>query len=144
MIRQTRRLGLWRPALPALLVLGLWLPAAAAQALPAALLFRNQCGAPVVVQAVSVFRGVVHRGRPFLLVHGAATPPIVLPGDKIVTVYDAKVPNRILFQGPFAPPARDLYFDIVPDRVPGRLTLLDRTPHPPPPRRPAPGAGRGR
>ncbi len=64
------------------------------------LTFRNECDAAVVVQLASVHRGVFCRDRPYLLRPGdATTPGIVLPGDKVITVYDAKVPNRVLYQG---------------------------------------------
>jgi hypothetical protein len=129
MIRKARSLGLLRPSLPALLILCGLAPEVSAQALH----FRNQCPAPVVVQVSFISRGVFRRDRPHLLNFGDRTPPINLPGDKIVTVYDAKVPNRVLFQG--APPAaaNDQYFDIVPGPLPGRVQMVDKTP--PPPRR---------
>jgi hypothetical protein len=128
MIRKPCSLGLIRPCLPALLILCILPADAPAQALH----FRNECPAPVVIQASFISRGVFRRDRPYLLKLGDATPPIKLPGDKIITVYDAKVPNRILFQGaaPVAP--TDLYFGItVNARMPGRVLMQPR----PPPRR---------
>lgn len=59
---------------------------------------RNDCGCPIIVQAVSVCRGVFHRDRPYLLPPGAATPRITLPGDKLLTISDARLPTRVLFQ----------------------------------------------
>src|SRR5205823_13152521 len=94
MIRH-RSLGRLCPCLAAVLACGLLPGAAGAEALA----FRNECKAPVVVQAVSVFRGRVFRDKPYLLNRGHVTPNIVLPGDKVITVYDAKVPNRELFKG---------------------------------------------
>lgn len=64
-----------------------------------AITVRNEAGAPVVVQAACVIRGRVVRDRPRLLNPGDTSPPIVLPGDKIVTAYDGRVPTRVLFQG---------------------------------------------
>src|SRR5438309_11414812 len=55
------------------------------------LVFRNECKAPVVVQAASVVRGVLRRDRPYLLNYRDTTPDIVMPGNKLITVYDAKV-----------------------------------------------------
>jgi hypothetical protein len=102
------------------------------------LVFRNECGAPVVVQAVSVFRGRVFRDRPYLLNPGDATPAVAIPGDKIITVYDAKVPNRILFRDAIPGGRADLHFGILPDAVPGRARIeLRRPPAPPTPPMPA-------
>jgi hypothetical protein len=122
MIRQTRSLGFLRPCLPAVLIV-CCLPAAASAEV---LAFRNECKAPVVVQAVSTFRGRVFRDRPYMLNTGDATPGIALPGDKLLTIYDAKVPNRIIFQGAIpASPVNALY-GIVPDLVPGRVRIEPR------------------
>jgi hypothetical protein len=92
---------------------------AAAQALQ----FRNECNAPVVVQAVSVFRGVLRRDRPYLLKPGDVTPGILLPGDKVITVYDAKVPTRVLFQGTVPGGAGDMHFSILPNGPRVRVQL---------------------
>jgi len=80
------------------------------------LVFRNDCKAPVVVQVVSVFRGVFRRDRPYLLHPGDITKPgVALIGDKVITIYDAKVPNRILYQGAVPSSSLDRHFSIVPD-----------------------------
>jgi hypothetical protein len=95
------------------------------------LVFRNDCTAPVVVQAVVVFRGTIRRDKPYLLNPGDMTPAIALPGDKVITVYEARVPNRILFQGAIAAGRKDLFFGVVPDALPGRVRLdLRRMPPP--------------
>jgi hypothetical protein len=90
------------------------------------LAFRNECKAPVVVQAVSVFRGRVFRDKPYLLNPGDATPGIVLPGDKVITVYDAKVPNRVLFQGALSASPVDQRYGIVPDSPPPKVRMEPR------------------
>jgi hypothetical protein len=127
MVRQPRSLGLLRPCLPAVLIVGL-LPAAA---FPETFVFRNECGAPVVVQAVSVFRGRVFRGRPSLLNPTDVSPGVNLPGDKLITVYDARIPNRILFRGAVPAGAADVFFGVVPDVVPGRVRVETRRVLPP-------------
>jgi hypothetical protein len=92
------------------------------------LYFRNECKYPVVVQGVSIVRGVLRRDRPYMLKPGDSTPGIMLPGDKIITVYDAKVPNRVLFQGAISAGAKDQYFGIVPDKMPPRVRMERRQP----------------
>jgi hypothetical protein len=116
-----RSLGRLRACLPAVLVC--LLPGGAAAE---ALAFRNECKAPVVVQAVSVFRGRVFRDKPYLLNPGDTSPNIVLPGDKVITVYDAKVPNRVLFQGALPASPVDQRYGIVPDVPPPKVRMEPR------------------
>ncbi len=128
MIRQPRSLGLLRPCLLAVPIVCL-LPAAAFSETFA---FRNECNAPVVVQAVSVFRGRIFRDRPYLLNPADATPGATLPGDKLITVYDARIPNRILFRGFIPAGPGNTLFGVVPDTIPGRVRLDIRRVVPPP------------
>ncbi|HZY85584.1 MAG TPA: hypothetical protein VFE78_12190 [Gemmataceae bacterium] len=114
-------LGRLRPCLTAVVVC--LLPGTAGAE---ALAFRNECKAPVVVQAVSVFRGRVFRDKPYLLKTGDTTPDIVLPGDKVITVYDAKVPNRVLFQGALPASPNNQAFGIVPDVPPPKVRVEPR------------------
>jgi hypothetical protein len=62
------------------------------------LVVRNETPAPLVVQATGVVKGVVVRDRPYLLAAGDLTPPVRIPANVMVTVYDARVPNRVLGQ----------------------------------------------
>lgn len=97
--------------LAVLLIGGLATPASAET-----LVFRNECKAPVVVQVVSVFHGVFRRDRPYLLHPGDITKPgVALTGDKVITIHDAKVPNRVLYQGAVPSSSLDRHFRIVPD-----------------------------
>jgi hypothetical protein len=90
------------------------------------LVFRNECKAPLVVQVVSVFRGVFRRDRPYLLHSGDTTKPgVMLIGDKVITILDAKVPNRILYQGTLSASSLDQYIRILPADPP-RVRLLPR------------------
>ncbi|HVS39345.1 MAG TPA: hypothetical protein VMS17_27555 [Gemmataceae bacterium] len=63
------------------------------------LLFRNETNGPIIIQAACVVRGVLRRDRPYLLKPGDATPAIVLPGNKLITIYDGLNTNRVIFQG---------------------------------------------
>jgi hypothetical protein len=63
------------------------------------LLFHNETNSPIIVQAACVVRGVLRRDRPYLLKPGDATPPIVLPGNKLITIYDGLNTNHVIFQG---------------------------------------------
>jgi len=121
MIRH-RSLGPICRCLAAVLACGLLPVAAAAEALA----FRNECKVPVVVQAVSVFRGRVFRDKPYLLNTGDITPNIVLPGDKVITVYDAKVPNRELFKGALPASPVNQAYGIVPDTPPPKVRMEPR------------------
>jgi hypothetical protein len=125
MISHRCGLGCLRPRLLAVLVLCLLPGAGPAESL----YFQNKCDAPVVLQATSVFRGAVWRGRPCLLKPGDTTPAIAMPGNKIITVLDPKVPNRVLFQGAIPAGVMDLRFNIVPDLPPPRVRM-QRTPPP--------------
>jgi hypothetical protein len=79
------------------------------------LVFRNDCNVPIVVQAASVSRGIFVRGRPHLLRPGDESPGIVLPGEKVITIYDGEVPNRLLFQKALPASSLDWKFRILPD-----------------------------
>jgi hypothetical protein len=119
MNRQLRSLGWFRPCLLAVLLACFWPAEAPAQGLR----FTNHCTAPVVVQAVCIVPGGVRRDRPYLLKPGEHTPPLLLPGDKIITVYDARVPNRVLFQGALPAGAGGMHFAVLPHVLPGRVRM---------------------
>jgi hypothetical protein len=112
MVSSNRRNTMVGSALLAVLVAGL-LPAATARA--ESLLFRNDTNAPIVVQASCVVRGVVKRDRPHTLNPGDSTPAVQLPGNKVITVYDAKNPNVVIYQGAVAGGVVDQAFGIGPD-----------------------------
>jgi hypothetical protein len=89
------------------------------------LLLRNETQAPVVVQAAAVVGGVLQRGRPMLVLPGDVTPPIVVAGNKIITIYDAKMPNRVVGQGVVPAGPTDQLFGIVLDG-PTRVRIQPR------------------
>ena len=99
MTRRLNNLGKIGAGLFAVLLVGL-LPAGARAGAPVEeLLFRNETNGPIIVQGACVVRGVLRRDRPYLLRVGDTTPPIVLPGNKVITIYDGLNTNHVVFQG---------------------------------------------
>lgn len=89
------------------------------------LVLRNDTQAAVVVHPMSVSAGVVRRARPILLNPKAMTlPAIMLPGDRIITIYDASVPTRILFKGTLPASSTNRAYAIQPDLPAPRVTLV--------------------
>jgi hypothetical protein len=89
--------------------------------------FHNETTAPILIQCSSVDRsGKLMRDRPYLLNVGDKTPEIVLPGNKIITISEAKVPNRMLFQGVIPASVDDQAFNILLDGP--RLKVEKRKP----------------
>lgn len=85
-------------------------------------LIRNDVPIPVVVQATCIFQGKVQQDRPHKLLPKAVTPPLMLAGSKVITVYDASNPTRILYRGKFPPSLLNLKLRITYDPL-GRITL---------------------
>ncbi len=88
-----------------------------------ALRFRNDTPAPVIIQGACVVRGALVRDRPHLVHPDEKSPPVVLPGGKVITIYDAKVPNRVLYQGVIPAGVDDQLFSIQPDPTGARVKL---------------------
>jgi len=86
-------------------------------------LIRNDCAVPIVIQAGSVVRGVLRRDPPCALKPGDITPGIMLPGNKIITIYDARTPNRILFRGIIPAADDDHKYVVVTDGLRIKLDL---------------------
>jgi hypothetical protein len=76
---------------------------------------KNETTTAVVVQAACVVRGALVRDRPYLLNANEKSPAINLPGNKVITIYDAKVPTRVLFQGVVPATADDQVYTIQAD-----------------------------
>ena len=55
----------------------------------------------------------------------------MLPGNKLITVYDGANPNKVIFQGTIAGGPADQAFSVVPDPLSG-TTKLDVRPPPGP------------
>jgi hypothetical protein len=91
------------------------------------LTFRNDTNAPVVIQGSYVVRGMVRRDTPQLVQPGASVP-VALPGNKLITVYDAKLPSRTLFQDTIQASTNDQSFSIKDDTAPGKVKMELRNP----------------
>jgi hypothetical protein len=86
------------------------------------LLIRNETDVPLTVQAACVIDGMVRPQRPVLLQPGGVTR-VSLPGNKLVNVYDSRLPNRSLFQGTVEASKQDQAFAIVADGPSGKVKL---------------------
>jgi hypothetical protein len=92
------------------------------QALAETIIFTNDTKATVVVQVATVIRGAVRRGTPTTLGPGEKMRVTVL-GNKLINIYDARMPNRVLFQGTISASPDDCHYAIKhPD---ARLPKLD-------------------
>jgi hypothetical protein len=96
--------------LTALLVLGA-LPAAARAEI---LWFRNDTDSPIIIQGACLIRGKPVTSRPIVLQPGDKAR-IGLPGDKLITIRDAKAPNPLLHKETVKAGLADLYILISPD-----------------------------
>jgi hypothetical protein len=85
--------------------------------------FRNDTPATIVVQVTSVVRGTVMRERPATLSPNDVSRTD-LPGNKIITISDARKPTNVLYQGAISSSNEDLYLLIKVDPLlPNRLKL---------------------
>jgi hypothetical protein len=91
--------------------------------------FQNQTPVPVVIQLSCVVGGKLQRDRPHLLNPSDKSPAVSLPGNKLLTIYEAKVPNRMLFQSVIPGGADDQSFSIQVDGT--RLKLEKQRPKKP-------------
>jgi hypothetical protein len=123
MISLLRSLGLTRPCLAVLLIV-CFAPKASAESLR----FYNETSGPLVVQTSYILQGTVRQGPRLPLAPSDKTPPIVLPGNKIVTIYDPRMPTRPVFQGTIPAGTDDLSFNIVPDAPAPRVKIEPRRP----------------
>jgi hypothetical protein len=93
------------------------------------LVFRNDTNAPLVIQGACVVRGQLRTDQPIMIAPGAVAR-INLPGNKLVTVYHARLPNRPLYQNTIAGGNDDLYYSIQPDVLPARVKVEQTKPFP--------------
>jgi hypothetical protein len=75
------------------------------------LAFRNDTNSPLVIQGASVVKGQLRADQPVMIPPGAAAR-INLPGNKLVTIYHARLPNRPLYQSTIQGGSDDQYFSI--------------------------------
>jgi hypothetical protein len=122
MFRKALQSGWFRPLLVGLAVLLLASAGRAEQ-----VFCKNETKGGVVVQAACVVQGKLQRDRPYLISSGDSTPGIQLPGNKIITVYDAKTPSRVLIQVTIQSSNDDQYYSVIQDAN-GNVKLDRRTP----------------
>ena len=103
--------------------------------LPAALCaetitIQNTANVPIVIQASSIVGKQVNRAAPAMLNPNDSTPGIQLPGNKVITIYDAKTPNKVLWQGVIPAGNADLNLGIIVDPKTGKFVKLEKLPAP--------------
>jgi hypothetical protein len=108
--------------LPAVLILAL-LPAAVHAE---TIIIQNTTPIPIVIQASSIVGKQVNRAAPAMLNPNDATPGIQMPGNKVITIYDAKTPNKVLYQGVIPAGNQDLNLGIVVDPKTGKFVKLEK------------------
>lgn len=86
------------------------------------IILRNDTSMALVVDTCGVFAGRITRARTCLLSPRASTPPIALPGNKVITLYDARFPTRVLFRDTIPASTQNQTFSIQPDSP--RLKLM--------------------
>jgi len=97
------------------------------------IIIQNTLPAAIVVQASTIVRGQVNRAAPATLNPNDATPGIQMPGNKFITIYDAKAPNKVLYQGVIPAGNADLNLGIVMDPKTGKFKLEPMPAATPPP-----------
>jgi hypothetical protein len=122
MIGKQSSRGRWRLSLLALLALT-FLPAALRAE---TIIIQNTTPGAIVVQATSIVGKQVNRAAPAMLNPNDATPGIQLPGNKVITIYDAKTPNKVLYQGVVPGGNNDLNLGIVWDPKTGKIVKLEK------------------
>lgn len=105
-----------------------WLLVAAVPVCAESLTIKNRSPLPVVVQAATVQGGMLLRDRAHLVQPNEATPGISLPGNKVLTIFDARNANRVLIQVPVAAGNEDQLFEVNPDPNSPTGVRLDRVP----------------
>jgi hypothetical protein len=76
--------------------------------------FTNDTNVALVIQGACIVNGAVRRDQPMLVQPGAVAR-ITLPGNKLITFYDAKVPNRILYQNTLQASPQDTSYSVQAD-----------------------------
>jgi hypothetical protein len=77
--------------------------------------FRNDTNGTIIVQGMSVMNGQLRLGKRLTIQPGAvAWDTIAAPGNKLITVVDAKQPTRTLLQDTIQCGTKSLFFSIAP------------------------------
>jgi hypothetical protein len=103
------------------LLLGLAVVLLPALANAETLTIRNDTSTTLVVQAACVVNGGVRRDRPVPIKAGGSVT-INLPGNKLINVYDARLPNRVLHQSTITSSKDDATYAIQADKA-GKMQL---------------------
>lgn len=114
---RTWAMPFWQPLLRKSwgLLLFLALAALPSSAQAAGLGFRNDCQVPIIVQGATMVNNMLRRGQPILILPGkTAWDNNVPPGFRILTIYDANQPSRVLCRDRINFSGQDLRFVIRP------------------------------
>jgi hypothetical protein len=109
-----------RTSLLVVLVAGLFPGAADAEMIKVA----NTTSWPVVIQASILVRGVPRPDRPYQVLPGGEVVLSLPPGDRVLTITDARNPNLTLFRSPLPNSPLNQVFNIVPDGHPPSIKLV--------------------
>jgi hypothetical protein len=81
--------------------------------------YRNDTEGPVIVQGMSIIRGVLRAGKRHVLQPGdVGWDQIVAPGNKLIIVSDAKQPTKVLYQGTIQFLGNTQFYSIKPFQAP--------------------------
>jgi hypothetical protein len=106
------------------LVLGLGALAIVPAALPAQTVnIRNDSQVALVVQFAYVVNGAVKRDKPIVIRPGATAPIATLAGAKLISVYDARMPNKVLHQSTIPASKEDQAYILAPNAAGNRIDL---------------------
>jgi hypothetical protein len=130
----------WEQEVSAMMSSTHWLRLAAPAALLVALVsapaqaagigFKSNLPIPVIVQGATTVDNMLRRGAPVVIPPGKVGWDLNLKkGVRFVTIYDGRVPTRVLFQGTLPFQGQDILFGIQPvPRNPFRVAVIPITP----------------
>jgi hypothetical protein len=84
---------------------------------------RNDSQVAMVVQFAYVVNGTVKRDKPIVIRPGATVPIATLPGAKLISVYDARMPNKVLHQSTIPASKDDQAYILAPNAAGTRIDL---------------------
>ncbi len=102
----------------------LLLPLAPAWGQTESIVLRNESQTAVQIHVTVVFQGQARQIRPVLLNPRATAPALIARGDKIITLYDARIPTRSLLKVTIQSSSTNQTYSIQPDLIPPKLKLV--------------------
>ncbi len=91
--------------------------------------FHNKLKKNIYVEAVSIIRGRVFRDRPLLINPGKVGWHMnVPPGNRVIYIYDAAPPVRLLYRNAIAVGGQDQFYAVQPVRGTPRAKLVPAKP----------------